>query len=99
MPRSNSRVVYDDALALYRDLDNTERQILACYVAGLSSETIATRFEFCAVTAEAHRARLMRKLRADTLIELLVRARTCNLATRVDSSIHIGPALAPHTAS
>ena len=80
MPRSNARVATSDALALYRELDDIERQILACYVAGLSSQIIAKRFEFCATTAEAHRTRLMRKLRADSLIELLVRARIYNLA-------------------
>ena len=69
------------ALALYQGLDRIERQILDYYVAGHSSEAIVDHFNICEITAEAYGAQLMRKMLAGNLIELLVRARICTMAT------------------
>ena len=80
MPTRSAHEGDADALALYQGLDRVERQILACYVAGHANDAIIDRFGFCELTAEAYRARLMRKMLAGNLIELLVRARICNLA-------------------
>ena len=80
MPAGNDNDVDADALVIYQGLDPIERQILACYVAGHSNDVITDRFGFCEITAEAYRARLMRKMLAGNLVELLVRARICNLA-------------------
>jgi FixJ family two-component response regulator len=80
MPSGNANDVDTDALVIYQGLDPIERQVLACYVAGHSNDIIIDRFGFCEITAEAYRASLMRKMRASNLVELLVRARICNLA-------------------
>ena len=79
MPTKNNRADAG-ALSLYHGLDRIERQILDYYVAGHSSEVIVDHFNICEITAEAYRARLMRKMLAGNLIELLVRARICTLA-------------------
>ncbi len=89
--RGQTKLADAQALALYQSLDQTERQILACYAEGLSSQVIMARFEMCEITTEAYRARLMRKLQAGNLIELLVRARLCTLATSSGDAVPRAP--------
>ena len=80
MPPTRNNWDDADALARYQGLDWMERQILGYYVAGHSSQVIIDHFDICEITTEAYRARLMRKMLAGNLIELLVRARICTLA-------------------
>jgi FixJ family two-component response regulator len=65
-----------DLRAKYLTLTAREKQVMALVTGGLLNKQIANRLEISEVTAKIHRGKVMRKLAARSLAELMVMAET-----------------------
>jgi FixJ family two-component response regulator len=65
-----------DLRARYLTLTAREQQVMALVTAGLLNKQIASRLEISEVTAKIHRGKVMRKLAARSLADLMVMAET-----------------------
>ena len=63
----------------FENLSKRERQVMRLVVLGETSKTIATHLGLSPKTVESHRVRLMRKMNARTLAELIQKARMLNI--------------------
>lgn len=73
--RSQVRIAYEAELREHRyrygSLTPREREILAAVVSGLLNKQIATELGISEITVKAHRGRVMRKMRVDSLADLV----------------------------
>lgn len=67
----------------YAALSRREREVMAAVVAGLLNKQVAVRLRISEVTVKAHRGRVMRKMAADSLPDLVRMASALRLATTV----------------
>jgi len=68
-------------LGLYDSLSGRERQVLALVVRGLLNKQVGCELGISEVTVKAHRGSVMRKMRADSLADLINMAATLQLAS------------------
>jgi FixJ family two-component response regulator len=74
-----------DLLALrtcYESLTQRQRQVMALIVAGLLNKQIAGELGLSEITVKAHRGRLMRKMNADSVAQLVLMAATLGPSPR-----------------
>lgn len=74
-----------DLLALrtcYESLTQRQREVMALIVAGLLNKQIAGELGLSEITVKAHRGRLMRKMNAESVAELVLMAATLGPSTR-----------------
>ncbi len=76
-----------DVLARFRSLKPREREVFELVVAGLLNKTIAQRLGIAEPTVKIHRGRVMEKMKADSVADLV------RIAERV--ALHIAPNFAP----
>ena len=55
----------------YESLTAHERKLLSMVTSGLMNKQIAAKMNLSEITIKVHRAQLMRKMKADTLVELV----------------------------
>lgn len=65
------QAVFDDLRARYDALTSREQEIMACVVLGQLNKQIAAKLDLSEVTIKAHRAQVMRKMKARTLPDLV----------------------------
>jgi FixJ family two-component response regulator len=65
-----------DLRARYLTLTAREQQVMALVTEGLLNKQIASRLEISQVTAKIHRGKVMRKLAAKSLADLVIMAET-----------------------
>ena len=75
--RSEIRKAHVEVRSRFDSLSRIERHILRSLSEGKSNMLISHQLGFCDVTAEAYRAQIMRKMGADTIVDLLVMACIC----------------------
>ena len=73
--READRIVVD-LQALFETLSTREREILALVSAGLMNKQIAAELGLAEITVKIHRGRIMKKMRARSLADLLRKAET-----------------------
>jgi FixJ family two-component response regulator len=66
----------------YAELSHRECEVMALVVAGLLNKQIAGELGISEITVKAHRGKVMRKMKADSLADLVKMAAGLNLATR-----------------
>ncbi len=64
----------------YASLTRREREIMAMAASGLTNKEMAERLHISFRTVEIHRSRMMKKLQAGNLVDLLYAARICGVA-------------------
>jgi FixJ family two-component response regulator len=73
--RSQSRLAYEagqrELTYCYESLTPREREIMASVVSGLLNKQIAAELGISEITVKAHRGRVMRKMRVDSLADLV----------------------------
>nr|AQQ74507.1 hypothetical protein [uncultured bacterium] len=69
----------EQALECLSRLTKREREILTLLVSGLSNKKIGQKLEISHRTVEVHRSRIMEKMKASSLPELIESARLCDL--------------------
>jgi FixJ family two-component response regulator len=72
----------------HRSLSPRERQVMALVVSGLLNKQVAGELGISEITVKAHRGQVMRKMKADSLPDLVVMAGRLELrsARNTDSS-------------
>jgi FixJ family two-component response regulator len=75
--------------ARYSCLTAREREVMALVVAGLPNKQVGSELGISEITVKAHRGSMMRKIKAESLPELV------SIATRLRLTRHPGPALPP----
>jgi len=74
---NRSRVALDRAVELeslrncYRSLTHRERQVMALVVSGLLNKQVGAELGISEITVKAHRGQVMRKMKADSLADLV----------------------------
>ncbi len=66
----------------YRSLSAREREVMALVVAGRLNKQIAGELRISEITVKAHRGKVMRKMRADSLADLVRAAATLGISGR-----------------
>lgn len=83
LERSRKALAYESALRTRRErhssLTPRERQVMAFVVSGLLNKQIAFELGISEITVKAHRGRVMRKMRVDSLAELVRVAAALNV--------------------
>jgi DNA-binding CsgD family transcriptional regulator len=64
----------------YASLSRREREVMALVVSGLLNKQVGGQLGISEVTVKAHRGKLMRKMKADSLVELVRMAASLGLA-------------------
>jgi FixJ family two-component response regulator len=76
--RSHATLVHEGAIRLlfarYRSLSRRERQVMEQVIAGRMNKMIADELGISVITVKAHRGRVMRKMKAASLAELVTMA-------------------------
>jgi FixJ family two-component response regulator len=67
------------ALQRHQSLTPREKEILAFIVQGISNKQLAEKLQVSNRTIEVHRSRIMRKMQADSLPDLVRMATLCNI--------------------
>ena len=65
----------------YTSLSRREREVMALVVSGRSNKEIGGELGICEITVQAHRGRVMQKMRADSLAGLVNIAARLGLTT------------------
>jgi FixJ family two-component response regulator len=76
----------------YASLSRRERQVMALVVLGLLNKQVAVELGISETTVKTHRGKLMRKMKADSLPNLVNMAARLHLASRTDAHNHQTPA-------
>jgi FixJ family two-component response regulator len=66
--------------ARYMSLSPRERQVMALVISGLLNKQVAAELGISEITVKAHRGQVMRKMKADSLADLVRMAATLNLS-------------------
>ena len=69
----------------YATLSSRERQVMALVVQGLLNKLIAAELGISEITVKAHRGRMMRKIGANSVPELVIIAASLSLAAATES--------------
>jgi len=79
-------IVQREQLIDHREIQNRldnltvrEQEVLSLIIRGHSNKDAARKLNISARTVEVHRARIMEKMKAENLVELMMMARQCNL--------------------
>ena len=95
MDRSSAALAHVAAMqvlfARYESLSRREREVMAQVIAGRMNKTIAEELGISVITVKAHRGRVMRKMRAASLAELV------NMAARLEPAFLSGDAECANT--
>lgn len=89
-----SRVVLDGEAEMrvlrdrYASLSGRERQVMALVVSGLLNKQVGSELGITEITVKAHRGRVMRKMGADSLADLVKMATTLRVARARTASPH-----------
>jgi len=75
------RVGLSDLIRLHQTLTSREREVMALVVAGLLNKQIAGRLGTTEITVKVHRGRVMEKMKAGSLAELVNSAMRLGIAT------------------
>jgi two-component system response regulator FixJ len=86
MARRRTRVQHQDLLRRFDTLTAREQDVLRRVVEGLSNREIAEMLNLSRKTVEVHRARVMQKMRADTLSQLIRMAVVLGILKLYDSN-------------
>ncbi|MGH7531325.1 MAG: response regulator transcription factor [Gemmatimonadales bacterium] len=91
--RSRAALQYEAELRPLRDayesLSRREREVLALVVAGLPNKRVAGKLGISEITVKAHRGRVMRKMKAGSLADLVKMAARLRLTSSVPRSPRI----------
>ena len=89
LERSRTTLAHDARLraltARYTSLTPRERETMALVVSGLLNKQIAAQLGISEITVKAHRGRVMRKMRVESLAELVRLAAALDLQTLADA--------------
>jgi FixJ family two-component response regulator len=64
----------------YASLTSREREVMTLVVSGLLNKQIAAELGISEITVKAHRGNMMRKMKADSLADLVTMAATLHVA-------------------
>jgi FixJ family two-component response regulator len=76
--RASTRAVTDELIRRYRSLTRREREVFAEVIRGSLNKQIALRLGIGEKTVKVHRARVMRKMQAGSVADLVRMAVTCS---------------------
>ena len=65
----------------YASLSGREREVMALVVAGLMNKQVGAELGISEITVKAHRGNMMRKMKADSLADLVTIAASLRLAS------------------
>jgi DNA-binding CsgD family transcriptional regulator len=66
----------------YASLTSREREVMALVVSGLLNKQVGAELGISEITVKAHRGNMMRKMKADSLADLVTMAATLHLARK-----------------
>jgi FixJ family two-component response regulator len=72
----------------YESLTPRERDVMRCVVAGMLNKQIGLKLDISEITVKAHRGKVMQKMKADSLADLVKTAVRLGLRTRKESMAH-----------
>jgi FixJ family two-component response regulator len=76
--------------ARYATLTQREQEVMALVVSGLLNKQVAGELHISEITVKAHRGKVMRKMRADSLADLVTMAGSLSMASRLPSAQRLG---------
>jgi FixJ family two-component response regulator len=75
----------------YDSLSRREREVMALVVSGRLNKQVGGQLGISEITVKAHRGQVMRKMKADSLAELVRMAASLQLATSPQSPLQMNP--------
>ena len=91
----NHKAEFDTLRSRYESLTHREQQVMQLVVSGLPNKHIADELRISEITVKAHRGRVMQKMSADSLAELVKMAGRLRLGNGVRTAISSPPHVLP----